>query len=265
MTLYEAIFQRKSVRKYRNEEIDEKILQQIEQFGADAIGIRSDIRIKWKIFRSTDKKMRGLFQVKAPYYVALYSEICEDYRKNAGCLMEQLSLYMHTKGIGSCYQGGAVLLDDDECELELVMIMAFGRPAETLERELEDFRRLELCKLVRVHGSIGKVQRKLLEAARLAPSAMNLQPWHFAVTDNRIHMFVKKPGRIGYQKQLDMNLFDAGIMLAHILITVEEFWFDIEYQKLDSIREKEFQTYLYVGSMVFFNECKKIKKIEKSC
>ncbi len=257
MTLYEAIFRRKSVRKYRNEEIDEKILKQIEQFGADAIGIRSDIRIKWKIFRPTDKKLKGLFQVKAPYYVALYSEICEDYRKNAGCLMEQLSLYLHTRGIGSCYQGGTVLLDDDEQELELVMIMAFGRPAEALEREVEDFRRLELRKLVKAYGNIGKAQRKLLEAARLAPSAMNLQPWHFVVTDNRIHMFVKRPGRIGYQKQLDMNLFDAGIMLAHMLIAIEEFWIDIEYQKLDSIKEKGFQNYLYVGSMVFFNENEK--------
>lgn len=254
MTLYEAIFRRKSVRKYRDEEIDEKILKQIEQFGADTIGIRSDIRVKWKIFRPTDKKMKGLFQVKAPYYVALYSEISEDYRKNAGCLMEQLSLYLHTRGIGSCYQGGAVLVDDGEQELELVMIMAFGRPAEALERELEDFRRLELAKLVKAHGNIGKAHRKLLEAARLAPSALNLQPWHFVVTENRIHMFVKKPGRIGYQKQLNRNLFDAGIMLAHILITVEEFWFDMQYQKLDSIREKDFQNYLYVGSMVLSNE-----------
>lgn len=69
-------------------------------------------------------------------------EICEDYRKNAGCLMEQLSLYLFTKGIGSCYQGGAKLKKDQEKDLELVMIMAFGYPAAPLERSYEDFRRL---------------------------------------------------------------------------------------------------------------------------
>ena len=207
MTLYEAIFRRKSIRKYRDTEIDPKLLEKIEQYGEDAVGIRPEIRTKWKILKGSDKRLAGLFLVKAPYYVVLYSEICEDYRKNAGCLMEQLVLYLHTKGIGSCYQGGARVKHEDEKELEPVMIMAFGYPAEPLERDREAFKRMELNRFVKVHGNFGKVQRKLLEAARVAPSAMNLQPWRFVVTDGKIHMFVKKPGKIGYQMQQDFNLF----------------------------------------------------------
>lgn len=258
MTRYEAIFRRRSIRKYKNEEIDEKVLNKIRQFEQDAVCIHPDIRVKWKIFKGSDQNLKGLFQVKAPYYVALYSEICEDYRINAGCLMEQLSLYLHTKGIGSCYQGGAGLKRDEEAELELVMIMAFGWPAEPLERDRMGFKRVELNKLVKVHGTFGKVQRKLLEPARLAPSAMNQQPWRFVVTDNRIHLFVKKPGKIGYHKQLDMNLFNAGIVLSHMLVTAEELWFDLEYEKLDSIMEKDFQNYLYVGSLLILDESEKI-------
>ena len=88
MTRYEAIFRRKSVRKYTNEEIDGWTLERIERFGMDAISVRPDIRVKWHIFRAADQKLKGMFQVKAPYYAALYSEICEDYQENAGCLME---------------------------------------------------------------------------------------------------------------------------------------------------------------------------------
>lgn len=40
MTLYEAIFRRKSIRKYRDTEIDPKLLEKIEQYGEDAVGIR---------------------------------------------------------------------------------------------------------------------------------------------------------------------------------------------------------------------------------
>lgn len=258
MTLYEAIFRRKSVRKYKEDEIAGRILEKIERFGEDAVGICPDIRVKWKIYRESDHNVKGMFQVKAPYYVALYSEVCEDYRKNAGCLMEQLSLYLHTLGIGSCYQGGAKLKHEEEQELKLVMIMAFGYPAEPLEREKEDFRRIELKKLVKVHGNLSTLQRKLLEPARLAPSAMNQQPWRFVVTDNRVHLFVKKPGKIGYQKQLDMNLFNAGIAISHMLVTAEELWFDVEYQKLDSILEKDFQNYLYVGSVLILDDSEKI-------
>ena len=104
----------------------------------------------------------------------------------------------------------------------------------------------------------GKVQRKLLEAARLAPSAMNRQPWRFVSSEDRIHLFVKKPGKIGYQMQQDFNLFDAGVALSHMLVTAEEQWFDLEYQKLDSILEKEFQNYVYVGSLLIFNDSEKI-------
>ncbi len=75
------------------------------------------------------------------------------------------------------------------------MIMAFGYPAEPLERSYEDFRRIELKKLVTIRGAFGKVQRKLLEAARLAPSAMNRQPWRFVSSEDRIHLFVKKRER----------------------------------------------------------------------
>lgn len=244
MTLYEAIFRRKSIRKYRDTEIDPKLLEKIEQYGEDAVGIRPEIRTKWKILKGSDKRLAGLFMVKAPYYVVLYSEICEDYRKNAGCLMEQLVLYLHTKGIGSCYQGGARVKHEDEKELEPVMIMAFGYPAEPLERDREAFKRMELNRFVKVHGNFGKVQRKLLEAARVAPSAMNLQPWRFVVTDGKIHMFVKKPGKIGYQMQQDFNLF-VQVLPCTYAGDRRRAVVCLEYQKLDSILEKDFPNNMY--------------------
>ncbi len=58
--------------------------------------------------------------------------------------------------------------------------------------------------------------------------------------------------------QQDFNLFDAGIALAHMLVTAEEQWFDLEYQKLDSILEKDFPNNMYVGSLLILNESEKI-------
>ncbi|MEI3191027.1 MAG: hypothetical protein V8S36_01930 [Lachnospiraceae bacterium] len=75
---------------------------------------------------------------------------------------------------------------------------------------------------------------------------------------DRIHLFVKKPGKLGYQTQQDFNLFDAGAALSHMLVTAEDQWFDLEYQKLDSILEKEFQNYVYVGSLLILNDSEKI-------
>jgi len=262
MTRYEAIFRRKSVRRYRDDEIDGRILDKIEHFGQDEHIVLPNLKIKWKVWKACDNNIKGLFLVKAPYYVTLYSETCENYLHliNAGCLMEQLALYLHTKGIGSCYQGVAKLRYDDEKELRMVMVMAFGRPAEPLERNRESFKRIELKKLVKVHGSFGKVQRKLLEPARLAPSAMNLQPWRFVVTENQIHLFVGKWGKEVNHLQRDWKLFDAGIALSHMLITAEELWLNVEYRKLDSISEKDFQNFFYVGSLLILDETERVSE-----
>lgn len=253
MTRYEAIFRRRSVRKYRMDVVEEHVLEGIRNFGKKAPGVRSRIRVKWKIYRISDHKVKGMFQVKAPYYAVLYSENCEDSQINAGCLMQQLVLYLHTIGIGTCYQGGARLKKDEEEDMDLMMILAFGYPAEPLERSRLEFKRVELERLVKLNAPIGKVQRKLLEAARLSPSALNQQPWRFVVTENRIHLFVKRPGRVGYQRQLDKNMFNAGIVLSHMLVTAEEYWFDLDYRKLDSIMEKAIQNYLYAGSLIILN------------
>ena len=62
MTKYEAIFRRKSVRKYREDEVEERIFVRIREFGKDAVGVRPDIRVKWKIYRASDHNVKGLFQ-----------------------------------------------------------------------------------------------------------------------------------------------------------------------------------------------------------
>lgn len=258
MTTYEAIFCRKSVRKFKKDEVDPWILNDVERFGEYAMGIRPEIKVKWKIVKASDHALKGLFMVKAPYYVLLYSEVCEDYLRNAGCLMEQLSLELYVNGIGSCYQGAAKPKAETEDDLEFIMAMAFGYPAESMVRSEDHFKRRNLKKMMTLHGNFGKIQRRLLEAARLAPSSMNLQPWRFVVSDSRVHLFAKKPDHISGRNGCNMNLFDAGIALSHMLITSEEMWFDVEYQKLDSILEKDFQNYVYVCSLLILDESEKI-------
>ena len=251
MTRYEAIFRRKSVRKYRDDAVEEHILEKIRGFGKEALGMRPEIRMKWEIYQASDHKVKGMFQVKAPYYAALYAEDCEDCQIQAGCLMEQVVLYLHTQGIGSCYQGGARLKEEGEAEgMKLMMILAFGCPAEPLERTRTEFKRAEFRKLVKANVPPGKAQKKLLESARLAPSSLNQQPWRFVVTENRIHLFTRRPGKMGYQRQYGKNMFHIGIVLSHMLLAAEEYWFDLEYRKLDSIMEKAIQNYLYAGSLI---------------
>ena len=61
---------------------------------------------------------------------------------------------------------------------------------------------------------------ELLEPARLAPSAMNSQPWWFSAEGKAIHVWRKQ---IGLKKLLlgSMNLIDVGIALCHAVLAIE--------------------------------------------
>ena len=107
MNLFEAIFVRKSVRSYTNEGISPKVLEDILKQFDEINGLFGGVETELAIFdnRQNDYKMLSILGIKAPYYLVLYSEEKDRAMMNAGYLMEQLSLYMYTREIGSCFIG----------------------------------------------------------------------------------------------------------------------------------------------------------------
>ena len=91
--------------------------------------------------------------------------------------------------------------------------------------------------------------KEILEAARLAPSSLNSQPWRFVVYENRIHVFSKKPL---HDKKL-LNRFQEmnfGIMLANVMVAAEEVWVDLDLIKLNNITHKTIPNNQYVISIL---------------
>ena len=88
---------------------------------------------------------------------------------------------------------------------------------------------------------------QVIEAARLAPSAMNRQPWRFVVVNTRIHIFSKKDGM---DKPRRWDEFSFGVMFAHIAIASEELWLDVDLIRLENISQKNFKSNQYVLSAI---------------
>jgi len=61
-----------------------------------------------------------------------------------------------------------------------------------------------------------------LEAVRLAPSAVNKQPWRVVISDNAAHFYLKRSKGFGHDARLDMQKIDIGIALCHFALTAEE-------------------------------------------
>lgn len=253
MNLYETIYVRRSVRNYLMEPLEERTMQQIRRFIDELVPLFPDIGIKIEIIKALDKprQVKGLFYPKAPYYLAFYSENKEKYELNAGFSMEQIALYLGSKGVGSCFLGAAQTKKkvEEDSGLHFVILMAFGKPKEKYERPDYEAKRLDLKELCVYKETPRTWVKEVLEAARLAPSDYNSQPWRFVVYENRIHVFEKKM-KIGKRVRERWTEFDFGIMLSHVMVVTEERWVDIDLIRLDNISHKTVPNNEYIISII---------------
>ena len=253
MNLYEAIYARRSVRAYRMEPLDDTILKGIPDFLDEVEPLFPDICTEIRIVdRCTGKeKIGGLCNVKAPYYAVLYSEPKEKSDMNAGFLMEQLSLYLETRGIGSCFVGMAKHRDKELEAKGFVqkIILAFGMPKDPNKFRDKEPKRMALDELCVYKEPPKAWVKEMLEAARLAPSSTNSQPWRFVVYEHRIHVFSKKP--LGERSLLNpFTELNFGIMLANVMVAAEEVWIDLDLIKLNNITHKSIPNNQYVISIL---------------
>lgn len=250
MNLYEAIGCRHSIRKYTEQEVTEKLREQILSFFGKATPLNDRIGIELEILDNVKERaeIKGLWKVDAPYYLVLYSETTSGYERNAGYLMEQLVLYMAVKGLGSCYLGGSKAKKSMKNGKKQVMVLAFGYPDGKLFRESPLARRLPLNELCVFKEEAGEQMKTVLKAARLAPSALNSQPWRFVVYADRIYVFARK-GKLPIKTTETMRDFSIGIMLSHIMLAAEELWMELETVTEEPFASKVYKNGDYVATL----------------
>lgn len=61
-----------------------------------------------------------------------------------------------------------------------------------------------------------------LEMVRLAPSAVNKQPWRAVVAGDSVHFYLVRSKGVGHGEKLDMQMIDMGIALCHFALTAKE-------------------------------------------
>lgn len=244
---YEAIFKRRSVRKYKNEALPQELFHHILRFQEEIMPLDSEISVEWQVINAIEGRcpLKGHFLVKAPYYLVLHSEEKEEAARNAGYMMEQMVIFLTMKGIGTCYQGAAKAPDLTPGKKPQIII-AFGLEDGDGSRKAA-LRKpaAELCTWKEEGDSSAK---GILEALIASPSAMNRQPWRFVYRKGCFHMFVKKPGPF---ERLTGSLkeVDCGIAMANGVLAAEDMWLNTRWFTESSLMEKEFINLEYVASL----------------
>ena len=101
--LYQAIFHRKSVRKYSRHELPQETLQAIHDFWNQTERIDTEEPVTMRILSADNVRMRVAMSYNAPYYIAVYASDTEKGLVNAGYMLQQLDLWLSAHGIGSCW------------------------------------------------------------------------------------------------------------------------------------------------------------------
>ena len=253
MNIFEAMFNRRSVRKYQMKPLSADVLGKIRRMIENVSVLDESCRVEFEILENFGKKSqaKGLIKAEAPYYLLVYCEDTPSAYRNAGYMAEQLVLYMTAKEIGTCYLGSAKAGPKEKNGLKQFLVIAFGPAEGTLYRDMEEAHRQPLAHLCTYKDEPGEYLKKILKAARMAPSSLNNQPWRFIVYADRVYVFMKKEAVPQPKFFISMRHFDMGIMLSHIMIAAEEFWMNMETMTEDQYAKKNYKNGEYICTIVF--------------
>jgi nitroreductase len=214
--LEETIYTRKSVRVYSDAVADilENEIDLIEAFGVQPL--IKDIKVKAKILKKNEVK-----NDRSPYCIAFYSEEKALHLENVGFIGQQIELELQSKGLGTCWWGMKKPKKEYKKNdgLSCVITMTAGLPQKAETRTYPGgFIRKAASEIIAGNAKTDCLTDNLIEVVRIAPSAVNLQPWLIEKAGNQYNFYIRKPKGMMEKLIKDMRHIDMGIAMAHLYI-----------------------------------------------
>lgn len=212
--LSEYVYQRKSVRRYSETKLTEEELEKVKSYISQLKPLIPEIKTSFEIVPCKDTNCG----FNAEYCLLAYGEPSNLWLTNIGYMLEQLDLYLVSLGIGACWFGMGKVEERVKDGLEFAIMMSFGKYDGETRKSADDFSRDDADDFWS-----GMSDAKLGEIVRLAPSAVNSQPWRVEQIDNKLAVYRQK-GKIPI---LSANLYkhfnkiDMGIFLCYLDIALE--------------------------------------------
>ena len=205
MTLYETIFTRRAVRSYDQTALDGAELSEIQAF-VDATKQLDGQSARFEIVPA-DKVKNNI----APHYILAYCGTDGCAYMNVGYVLQNVDLYLQSKGYGSLWLGMA---KPSEPNGNFCIMLAFGKTDVPPRRDIEEFKRLPV-------GEISNADNTIAQAAQLAPSAVNSQPWKLDFTKGKVTVRYFGRGVTRLILKNKMSKIDLGIVTRHIELVLQ--------------------------------------------
>ena len=260
------IKERRSVRSYDGSALDESIKSDLLSM-AESIENPFGIPVAFKFLHAGEHGLSCPVVSGTELFVGGKIENGPDASLAFGYSFEAFVLYAQSLGLGTVWLGGTMNRAAYEKAMELggneIMpcAAAIGRAAakmslkESMMRQaIKADERLPFETLFFRGGFDAPLSPEAagslalpLEMLRLAPSAVNKQPWRLVVTENAVHFYLKRSKGFSPDQKLDMQMIDMGIALCHFAMTAEECGINVRFERIEAQSEcgPELQ---YIGS-----------------
>ncbi len=225
-----AIPERHSTRSFRKETVDEEVLGSLAYTcGRSTLpGVRCAL-----VSQPAERVLRGVLGSygaitgAAAFMAFIGDQEHPQMQENLGYLGEAMILEATTLQLGTCWVGGFFREEEVKRFITLqpnervVCVCPVGYPMLRLGLKDMLYKRLahsnQRKALGEIAGGIGQERwpewvRSGLDAARIAPSAVNRQPWHFEVAENSVAL--SAIGQDATETKLGKRL-DCGIAMLH--------------------------------------------------
>ncbi len=241
MTVSDSIRKRRSVRTFSGEALREADARAIMEY-AGAVGNPYGLPIEWLLLDARREKLSSPVIAGESAYIAGKMRCAPHAEEAFGYAFEQIVLFACTLGVGSTWIAGtmdraafekAAALGPDEV---MPCVSPLGYPAKKMS-----LRESVMRKGVRADSRAGFGElffendpavplteeragalADAFEAVRLAPSAVNKQPWRIVLRGDLAHFYECKNKSRGSADGWDIQKIDMGIALCHFALAAGE-------------------------------------------
>ncbi len=221
MEMKDAIVARRSVRSYTGEPLSPSLIDELAEFISSIKPLHDNIPVDIELYEANEfhKDFARSAMYRATDFVVLRSaRNSQGYLQNIGFIGEMVSLWLTHKGISSCWGGLAKQKTaPSRGQLPYIVSLEFGRGNNTPFRRLsEEAPRKKLHEFLM--NEIARPEYlRVIEAGRLAPSALNLQPVRYFTLDDGIYICRKRPP-LKYAYLDEMQQIDVGTAMANMYV-----------------------------------------------
>jgi hypothetical protein len=204
MTLYEKIFIRRSAKHYEPTPLADDVLGGIKNFVAETKQLDGQ-NGRFEVVSADAVK-----NASVPHYILSYCEENDAAYANVGYVMQKADLYIQSIGLGSWWIG---LQKPKTPAEDFCILMGFGNTTVPERSKETDFNRLSI-------NEISATDNAVARAARLAPSAVNSQPWKLYFENNKVTIKYFGRGLVKMILQKKLNKIDLGIVTRHVEVAL---------------------------------------------